>query len=125
MSDKSRPNAKMTELSRAITRALAKSDEVIHILNDLKKMNSLNSKAMIALILKANDLLAISETGNENRALPEKAASRAKLLPVKSGPGEEYIDGRKLSKKEIEFQEYCSGQFDEEEWLGKLKITIQ
>ena len=36
----------------------------------------------------------------------------------------QYIDGRKLSKHELDFEEFRSEQFDSDNWLKKNRLTF-
>jgi len=41
-----------------------------------------------------------------------------------SGQKAEYVDGRKLTKNEIAFEDYLSEKFDETDWLKKHGIIF-
>lgn len=106
-----RPNEELNELSKAITNALIKSDEVINTLFELKRQNMIDPSAKLAFIIKVNDIINIAE----------------KLSEVKSpssAQGAEHVDGRKLTKNEIAFEEYLSEKFDEADWLKKHGIIF-
>jgi hypothetical protein len=111
MSDNERDNKELEELSRAITKALLKSKDVLSILFDLKKRNMIEQSAMLALIIKVNDFINTAE-----RSLGD-GSNGLKL-------NTEHIDGKILSKNEAAFEEYLSEKFDETEWLKKYGIIL-
>ncbi|MBI3599401.1 MAG: hypothetical protein HY097_02010 [Nitrospinae bacterium] len=106
-----RPNEVLNELSKAITNALIKSDEVINMLFDLKKQNMIEPSAKLAFIIKVNDIINIAEKLSEVKSLV-------------SGQKSEYVDGRKLTKNEIAFEDYLSEKFNETDWLKKHGIIF-
>lgn len=52
---------------------------------------------------------------------PKKKPRRTKK---KAAEEVQYIDGARLSKKEIEFEEFISERFDAEEWLKKNGLIL-
>ena len=54
----------------------------------------------------------------EERPAPKKRASR------KSPKKAQFIDGKQLTKKEIEFQEYSNKKFNTEKWLKKNGLIL-
>lgn len=111
MSDNEKDNKELDDLSRAITTALLKSKDVLGILFDLKKRNMIEPTAMLALIIKVNDLINTAE-----KSLPDNSSEFISKT--------DYIDGRVLTKNEAAFEEYLSDKFDETEWLKKYGIFL-
>ncbi len=111
MRDNEKDNKELDGLSRAITKALLKSKDVLGILFDLKKRNMIEPSAMLALIIKVNDFINTAEKSLEDN-------------PNESKPKGDYIDGRILTKNEAAFEEYISDKFDETEWLKKYGIIL-
>ena len=72
----------------------------------------------MVLVLKMEVLtdsleLEVEEELTEEQPAPKK---RARKKPPKKA---QFIDGQKLSKKEIEFQEFYNKKFNTEDWLKK------
>ena len=72
----------------------------------------------MVLVLKMEVLtdsleLEVEEELTEEQPAPKKRASK------KSPKKAQFIDGQKLSKKEIEFQEFSNKKFNTEDWLKK------
>ncbi len=121
-------------LSHAIVDALARNDDVMSMLSDLKERNVIDSSTLLGLALKINDLLEISGTAFTNESLradsdDNEEVSLTKPTDVARKPVQAVsenlesktvgmIDGRKLSKNEVAFQEWVNGQFDEKGWLS-------
>jgi len=55
---------------------------------------------------------------------PEKSKKKARRTKKKTTEEAQYIDGARLSKKEIEFEEFISERFDAEEWLKKNGLIL-
>ncbi len=77
----------------------------------------------MVLVLKMEVLtdsleLEVEEELTEERSAPKKRASR------KSPKKAQFIDGKQLTKKEIEFQEYSNKKFNTEEWLKKNGLIL-
>ena len=77
----------------------------------------------MVLVLKMEVLtdsleLEVEEELTEERPAPKKRASRTS--PKKA----QFIDGKQLTKKEIEFQEYSNKKFNTEEWLKKNGLIL-
>jgi hypothetical protein len=124
MQGNQKSDGEMEKLSRAITQALLKSDDVLNILTLLKKNDRLKSDALIAFVLKANDLLHISKKEEIFQKSNANAFPAGLLNPAKISNEEIFIDGKKLSEQEIAFEEYCSTKFNEKKWLRDLGIQF-
>ena len=77
----------------------------------------------MVLVLKMEVLtdsleLEVEEELTKENPVPKKHASR------KSQKKAQFIDGKELTKKEIEFQEYSNKKFNTEEWLKKNGLIL-
>ena len=106
------------KLSKAITQAVMTSPEVKKIVAEIQKNEEICPKSFMVLVLKMEVLtdsleLEVEEGLTEERPEPKKRASK------NSSKKAQFIDGQRLSKKEIEFQEFSNKNFNTEEWLKK------
>ena len=111
------------KLSRAITEAVMTSSKVKKIVAEIQKNEEICPKSFMVLVLKMEVLtdsleLEVEEELTEERPTPKKRVSRK--FPKKT----QFIDGKQLSKKEIEFQEYSNKKFNTEEWLKKNGLIL-
>jgi|TARA_B100000959_G_scaffold166776_1_gene174662 ABC-type enterochelin transport system substrate-binding protein len=117
----SEPN--FEKLSKAITEAVMTSEKVRKIVEEIQKNDDICPQSFMVLVLKMQVLtesleLNIEEHGSAEKPVIPKAVR--KKTPKKS----QYIDGRKLSKRELDFEEFRSKQFDSESWLKKNRLTF-
>ena len=54
----------------------------------------------------------------------EKTKKKPRRSKKKAAEEVQYIDGERLSQKEIEFEEFISERFDAEEWLKKNGLIL-
>ncbi len=106
------------KLSKAITEAVMTSPKVKKIVEKIQKDEEICPKSFMVLVLKMEVLtdsleLKVEEELTEEPPVTKKRAS--KNFPSKA----QFIDGQRLSKKEIEFQEFSNKNFNTEEWLKK------
>ena len=106
------------KLSKAITEAVMTSPKVKKIVAGIQKDEEICPKSFMVLVLKMEVLtdsleLEVEEGLEEEPPVTKKRAS--KNSPKKT----QFIDGQRLSKKEIEFQEFSNKNFNTEEWLKK------
>ena len=106
------------KLSKAITEAVMTSPKVKKIVAEIQKDEEICPKSFMVLVLKMEVLtdsleLEVEEGLTEEHPVTKKRAS--KISPKKA----QFIDGQRLSKKEIEFQEFSNKNFNTEEWLKK------
>jgi len=107
------------KLSKAITEAVMTSEKVKKIVAEIQKKEKICPQSFMVLVLKMQVLTEGLETsGCEEEELIEKKPVK-KRSRKKPSEAAQYIDGRKLSKKEIDFQEFASREFDADEWLKK------
>jgi len=117
----SEPN--FEKLSKAITEAVMTSEKVRKIVEEIQKNDDICPQSFMVLVLKMQVLtesleLNIEQDNTVDKPLTPKAARKKK--PKKS----QYIDGRKLSKHEVDFEEFRSKQFDSENWLKKNRLSF-
>ena len=118
MSDSEGSERSFEKLSKAITEAVMTSPKVKKIVAEIQKDDNICPKSFMVLVLKMEVLtdsleLEVEEELKEERPAPKKRKSK------KSSRKPQFIDGRELSKKEIEFQEFANEKFDDDEWLRK------
>ena len=118
MSDSDGSERIFEKLSKAITEAVMTSPKVKKIVAEIQKDEDICPKSFMVLVLKMEVLtdsleLEVEEELKEERPAPKKRRSK------KSSRKPQFIDGQKLSKKEIEFQEFTNKKFDNDEWLKK------
>ena len=111
------------KLSKAITEAVMTSPKVKKIVAEIQKDEEICPKSFMVLVLKMEVLtdslqLEVEEGHTEEPPVTKKRAS--KNSPKKT----QFIDGQRLSKKEIEFQEFSNKNFNTEEWLKKNGLNF-
>lgn len=123
MSESDGAERSFEKLSKAITEAVMTSPKVKKIVAEIQKNDEICSKSFMVLVLKMEVLtdsleLEVEEELTEERPAPKKRPSK------KSSKKAQFIDGQRLSKKEIEFQEYSNKKFNTEEWLKKNGLIL-
>ena len=107
---------KLEKLSRAITEAILRSNNVRKALLDLQREDLIGSNSFIMLVMCMDGLADLVNSIHENRGRRSWAS--------KKGKEDQYIDGRKLTQSEIDFYEYLAENFDEAEWLKKNRLIF-
>ena len=123
MSESDGAERSFEKLSKAITEAVMTSSKVKKIVAEIQKSEEICPKSFMVLVLKMEVLtdsleLEVKEELTEERSTPKKRTSR------KSSKKAQFIDGKKLTKKEIEFQEYTNKKFNTEEWLKNNGLIL-
>jgi len=77
----------------------------------------------MVLVLKMQVLTESLELNIEHDDTVEKPVV-PKAARKKKPKNPQYIDGRKLSKHELDFEEFRSKQFDSENWLKNNRLTF-
>ena len=118
MSESDGSERSFEKLSKAITEAVMTSPKVKKIVAEIQKNEEICPKSFMVLVLKMEVLtdsleLEIEEELTEESPMPKKRNSKNSTKKA------QFIDGRRLSKKEIEFQEFSNKNFNTEEWLKK------
>ena len=99
------------------------SPKVKKIVAEIQKSEEICPTSFMVLVLKMEVLtdsleVEVEEELTEEHPGPKKRSSRK---PPKKA---QFIDGKKLTKKEIEFQEYSNKKFNTEEWLKKNGLIL-
>ena len=117
MSQSESPDRDYEKLSKAITEAVLSSEKVRKLVSDIQKKDEICPQSFMVLVLKLQSLTEGMETESEE---PVQKAPKKTRRPKKSeSEPDQFIDGERLSKKEIAFQEYINERFNAEEWLKK------
>ena len=104
------------KLSKAITEAVMSSERVRKIVEKIQKKDEICPQSFMVLVLKMQALtesLELKVAPESSSGKPVTKKRSRKKTPEKS----QYIDGRKLSKREIDFEEFLNRRFDSENWL--------
>ena len=104
------------KLSKAITEAVLTSEKVRKTVEEIQKSDEICPQSFMVLVLKMQVLTESLELKVQEGNPVEKPFTKKrgrKKAPEKS----QYIDGRKLSKREIDFEEFLNKRFDSENWL--------
>ena len=117
----SEPN--FENLSKAITEAVMTSDKVRKIVEEIQKDEEICPQSFMVLVLKMQVLTESLELNiEENDTLKDTPAR--KVAKKKNPRNAQYIDGEKLSKDELDFEEFRSKKFDSENWLKKNRLSF-
>ena len=122
-SDSQSPERDFEKLSKAITEAVMRSEKVRKIVTEIQKNDHICPQSFMVLVLKMDaltdsDKMEIEDDLSEN--LPPQPSEEKKKVKEQA----QYIDGRKLTKNEIKFQEYTKDQFDTENWLRRNGLIL-
>lgn len=122
MSHSSGQDGDYEKLSKAITEAVLSSPKVQKIVSEIQKRDEICPQSFMVLVLKLQSLTEGFEV--EVEEAPEKPKKKSRRTKKKTAEEVQYIDGARLSKKEIEFEEFISERFDAEEWLKKNGLIL-
>ncbi len=122
MSHSSGQDGDYEKLSKAITEAVLSSPKVKKIVSEIQKRDEICPQSFMVLVLKLQSLTEGFEV--EVEEAPEKSKKKVRRTKKKMAEEAQYIDGARLSKKEIEFEEFISERFDAEEWLKKNGLIL-
>lgn len=108
---------KFEELSKAIAEAVMSSKKVKKVVADIQKKEKICPQSFMVLVLKMQVLADSLDLDIEEPTVEKKRAKR----PRKKSSKEQwqYIDGRKLTKNEIAFENFFGERFDTHQWLKK------
>ena len=104
------------KLSKAVTEAVMTSEKIRKIVEEIQKKDAICPQSFMVLVLKMQVLTESLELKVEQDSSEEKAVTK-KRNRKKTREKSQYIDGRKLSKREIDFEEFLNKRFDSENWL--------
>ncbi|MEE8206489.1 MAG: hypothetical protein V3T82_06035 [Nitrospinaceae bacterium] len=122
MSHSSGQDGDYEKLSKAITEAVLSSPKVKKIVSEIQQRDDICPQSFMVLVLKLQSLTEGFEV--EVEEAPEKSKKKSRRTKKKVAEEAQYIDGARLSKKEIEFEEFISERFDAEEWLKKNGLIL-
>ncbi|MCH7500731.1 MAG: hypothetical protein E2O45_02400 [Nitrospina sp.] len=122
MSHSSGQDRDYEKLSKAITEAVLSSPKVKKIVSEIQQRDHICPQSFMVLVLKLQSLTEGFEV--EVEEAPEKPKKKTRRSKKKIAEQTQYIDGEKLSKNEIEFEELISERFDTEEWLKKNGLIL-
>ena len=122
MSHSSGQDGDYEKLSKAITEAVLSSPKVKKIVSEIQQRDDICPQSFMVLVLKLQSLTEGFEV--EVEEAPEKSKKKVRRTKKKMAEEAQYIDGARLSKKEIEFEEFISERFDAEEWLKKNGLIL-
>ena len=122
MSHSSGQDGDYEKLSKAITEAVLSSPNVKKIVSEIQKRDEICPQSFMVLVLKLQSLTEGFDV--EVEEAPEKSKKKARRTKKKAAEEAQYIDGARLSKKELEFEEFISERFDAEEWLKKNGLIL-
>lgn len=117
MDESSGSDQKFEELSKAIAEAVMNSKKVKKVVAEIQKKEKICPQSFMVLVLKMQVLADSLDLDIEDPAVEKKRTKRTRKKPSKEQG--QYIDGQKLSKNEIAFENYFSERFDAGQWLKK------
>ena len=106
---------KLERLSKAITEAILRSNNVRNALQDIQKENFIGANSLLMLVMRIDGLADLVNSMQENQGKKKKVSKKG---------SEQFIDGKKLSKSEIQFYEYLAESFDESGWLNENRLNF-
>ena len=106
------------KLSRAITEAVTTSEKVRKIVEEIQKKDAICPQSFMVLVLKMQVLTESLELSVEQDNTTKKSTTKRRGRK-KTSEKFQYIDGHKLSKHEVDFEEFLNKRFDSGSWLKK------
>ena len=106
------------KLSKAITQAVITSEKVRKIVEEIQKKDEICPQSFMVLVLKMQVLTESLELSIEQDDTTKKSTAKRRGRKKTSAKAQ-YIDGHKLSKREVDFEEFLNERFDSESWLRK------
>ena len=99
------------------------SEKVKKIVAEIQKNDKICPQSFMVLVLKMQVLTESLEMKIEQDNSLEKPVTK-KRGRKKTLEKSQFIDGRKLSKREIDFEEFLNERFDAEDWLKKNGLIL-
>ena len=106
------------KLSKAITQAVITSEKVRKIVEEIQKKDAICPQSFMVLVLKMQVLTESLELSVEQDNTTKKSTTKRRGRK-KTSEKSQYIDGHKLSKHEVDFEEFLNKRFDSDSWLKK------
>lgn len=122
MSHSSGQDGDYEKLSKAITEAVLSSPKVKKIVSEIQQRDDICPQSFMVLVLKLQSLTEGFDV--EVEEAPEKSKKKARRSKKKSAEEAQYIDGQRLTKNEIKFEEFINERFDAEEWLKRNGLIL-
>ena len=122
MSHSSGQDGDYEKLSKAITEAVLSSPKVKKIVSEIQKRDDICPQSFMVLVLKLQSLTEGFDVEVEEAL--DKPKKKPRRTKKKAAEEAQYIDGARLSKNEIQFEEFISERFDAEEWLKKNGLIL-
>ncbi len=110
------------KLSKAITEAVMKSEKVRKIVSELSAKDKVCLESFMVLVLSLQTLTDSLSPEKPDDMVEKKPLQR--LKKKKTNNPSQYIDGNRLSKNEIEFQEFLNRDFDSDAWLRNNGLSF-
>ena len=112
------------KLSRAITEAVMRSEKVRKLVEEIQKKENICPQSFMVLVLSMQSLSgAMGNMSAQEELDPEKKPPK-RPRKKKAAENGQFIDGQKLSKNEIAFQEFINDRFDADEWFKRHGIVF-
>ena len=111
------------KLSKAITEAVVTSEKVQKVVEEIQKRDGICPQSFMVLVLKMQVLTESLELNIEQDDTAEKPVTK-KRTRKKTSKKSQYIDGRKLSQHEIDFEDFSNKRFNSEDWLKNNGLTF-
>ncbi|MBI5185613.1 MAG: hypothetical protein HZA01_07795 [Nitrospinae bacterium] len=111
-------------LYKKIFETLVSSPAVKKELLNLLHKGKLSPQTIFVMMAKTDDMLQAIMQKGEEAGLKGNVSPKIPETRLLTEKKEQYIDGRKLSSCEVEFEEYCTNRFNEEEWLKQTGISF-
>jgi len=111
------------KLSKAITEAVVTSEKVQKVVEEIQKKDGICPQSFMVLVLKMQVLTESLELNIEQDDTAEKPVTK-KRTRKKTSKKSQYIDGRKLSQHEVDFEDFSNKRFNSEDWLKNNRLTF-
>ncbi|MFQ5449669.1 MAG: hypothetical protein ACE5E9_03520 [Nitrospinaceae bacterium] len=109
-------------LSKAITDAVMNSEKVKKIVAEIQKKEKICPQSFMVLVLKMQVLTESLDMEIEEEFLDKPPPRKRGRKKAANQP--QFIDGNKLSQKEIDFQEFSIERFDTQTWLKRNGLIL-
>lgn len=127
MSQPGGPERDYEKLSKAITEAVMTSGKVRKVVEEIRKKDEICDQSFMVLVLRLSTLTESAdsiEPVEDMDTLQEEPPKKKTRKSRKKSDAPQYIDGERLSKKEIDFQEFANKDFDQDEWLKRNGLSF-
>ncbi|OGW15420.1 MAG: hypothetical protein A3K09_00155 [Nitrospinae bacterium RIFCSPLOWO2_12_FULL_47_7] len=122
MGDSNDSDRDFEKLSRAITEAVMRSEKVRRIVEEIQKKENICPQSFMVLVLSMQSLSGAMDMTAQEEDIDKKPPKRVRKK--KAAENDQYIDGQRLTKNEIAFQEFINERFDADEWFRQHGISF-